>query len=345
MVIIMETSAQPEQIAAVKEAITREGLTPFENPGVERKVIAVLGVIDQDKLRLVDKFQNMPGVERVALISEPYKLPSRQYHPHDTVVEVAGVPIGGKNLAIIAGPCSVESAEQALTAARAVKAAGGHLLRGGAYKPRSSPYSFQGLGEEGLKILAMCREETGLPVVTEVLDPHDVGIVCRYADMLQIGARNMQNYRLLQRCGESRTPVLLKRGMGVRLREMLMAADYIMVKGNHQVVLCERGIITFEDATRFTTDINAVPVLKHLSHLPVILDPSHATGHARYVTPVARAGIAAGADGLIVEVHPNPSEALSDGAQALSPDAFRSLMDDLERLAPALGRGLVRASQ
>lgn len=338
MVIIMETGAHPEEIAAVKEAITHEGLTPFENPGVERKVIAVLGVIDAQKVRLMDKFQNMPGVERVALISEPYKLPSRQYHPQDTTFEVCGVPIGGAQLAIVAGPCSVESREQALETARAVKAAGANLLRGGAYKPRSSPYAFQGLGEEGLKILAACREETGLPIVTEVVDPHDVGIVCQYADVLQIGARNMQNFRLLQRVGQSRTPVLLKRGMGARLRDMLMAAEYIMVEGNHQVILCERGIITFEDSTRFTTDINAVPVLKHLSHLPVFLDPSHATGHARYVGPVAKAGVAAGADGLIMEVHPNPGEALSDGPQSLRPDAFARLMDDLRRVAAAVGR-------
>ncbi len=338
MVIIMETGAHPEEIAAVTEAITNEGLTPFENPGVERKVIAVLGVIDSHKLRLMDKFQNLSGVERVALISDPYKLPSRQYHPRDTVFDVQGSPIGGKTLAIIAGPCSIESEEQTVSAARAVKAAGATFIRGGAYKPRSSPYAFQGLGEEGLKILAACREETGLPVVTEVVDPHDVGIVCQYADVLQIGARNMQNFRLLQRVGQSRTPVLLKRGFGARVKDMLMAAEYIMVEGNHRVALCERGIITFEDSTRYTTDINAVPVLKHLSHLPVILDPSHATGHARYVGPVAKAGIAAGADGLILEVHPNPAEALSDGPQSLKPEAFAALMHDLRRLSEAVGR-------
>ena len=338
MVIIMEAGTSPEAIQAVNDAVTHEGLTPFENPGVERKVIAVLGVIDAQKLRLMDRFQNMAGVERVALISEPYKLPSRHYHPKGTVFDVEGVSVGGPQLAIIAGPCSVESEEQAVETARAVKAAGANLLRGGAYKPRSSPYSFQGLGEAGLKILAACREETGLPIVTEVVDPHDVGIVCQYADMVQIGARNMQNYRLLQRCGQSRTPVLLKRGLGVRLKEMLMAAEYIMVEGNHCVALCERGIITFEDATRFTTDINAIPVLKHLSHLPVILDPSHATGYARYVGAVARAAVAAGADGLILEVHPNPAEALSDGPQSLRPEAFAALMRDLGRVAAAVDR-------
>ncbi|NLC56856.1 MAG: 3-deoxy-7-phosphoheptulonate synthase [Armatimonadetes bacterium] len=338
MVIIMETGAAPEDISAVTDAITLEGLTPFENPGVERKVIAVLGVIDAQKIRLMDKFQNMPGVERVTLISDPYKLPSRQCHPKDSTFEVCGVPIGGPLLTIIAGPCSIESKEQALETAHAVKAAGATLLRGGAFKPRSSPYAFQGLGEEGLRILAECREATGLPIVTEVVDPHDVGIVCQYADVLQIGARNMQNYRLLQRVGQSRTPVLLKRGMGVRIREMLMAAEYIMVEGNHQVILCERGIITFEDSTRFTTDINAIPVLKHLSHLPVVLDPSHATGSARYVGPVAKAGIAAGADGLIMEVHPQPGEALSDGPQSLKPEAFAQLMGELRRVAAAVDR-------
>jgi len=338
MVIIMETGASPEEITAITEAITHEGLTPFENPGVERKVIAVLGVIDSHKLRLMDKFQNLGGVERVALISDPYKLPSRQYHPQDTVFDVEGSPIGGKTLAIIAGPCSIESEEQTVAAARAVKAAGATFIRGGAYKPRSSPYAFQGLGEDGLKILAACREETGLPVVTEVVDPHDVGIVCQYADVLQIGARNMQNYRLLQRVGQSRTPVLLKRGFGARIKEMLMAAEYLMVEGNHRVALCERGIITFEDSTRYTTDINAVPVLKHLSHLPVILDPSHATGFSRFVGAVAKAGVAAGADGLILEVHPNPAEALSDGPQSLKPEAFAALMEELRRVALAVDR-------
>ena len=338
MVIIMEAGAAPEAVAAVKEAITREGLTPFENPGVERKVIAVLGVIDAHKIRLADKFQDLVAVERVALITDPYKLPSRQYHHADTVFEVGSVEIGAKTLAIIAGPCSIESEDQAVKTAVAVKAAGANMIRGGAYKPRSSPYSFQGLGEAGLEILAACREATGLPVVTEVVDPHDVETVCEYADVLQIGARNMQNYRLLQRCGQTNTPVLLKRGFGTRIKEMLMAAEYIMVEGNHRVILCERGIITFEDSTRFTTDINAVPVLKHLSHLPVVLDPSHATGYARYVAPIAKAGIAAGADGLILEVHPNPAEALSDGPQSLCPEAFTSLMRDLGRVAGAVDR-------
>jgi 3-deoxy-7-phosphoheptulonate synthase len=338
MVIIMKTGASPEEIAEVTHSIAREGMTPFENPGVERKVIAVLGIIHSHKLQLVDKFENMSGVERVALISEPYKLPSRECHPQDTVFEVAGVPVGGKTLAIFAGPCSIESEEQAVETARAVKAAGANFFRGGAYKPRSSPYAFQGLGEEGLKILAACREETGLPVITEVVDPDDVDKVCEYADFLQIGARNMQNYRLLQRVGQARTPVLLKRGFGTRLREMLMAAEYIMVAGNHRVALCERGIITFEDSTRYTTDINAVPVLKHLSHLPVVLDPSHATGFSRYVGAVAKAGVAAGADGLILEVHPNPAEALSDGPQSLKPEAFASLMRELARVAGAVDR-------
>lgn len=338
MVIIMEQGADPADVDGVIASVQREGLTPFVNPGVERKVIAVLGAIDTAKAQLADRFQNLPGVERVTLISEPYKLSSRGYHPEDSIVEVNGVRIGGNEIVVIAGPCSIESREQALATAHAVKAAGAQLLRGGAYKPRTSPYSFQGLGEEGLQILAECREATGLPIVTEIMDPHDLAAVCEYADVLQVGARNMQNFRLLSRLGSVGKPVLLKRGPGSRIREMLQAAEYIMVGGNPNVMLCERGIITFEDATRNTTDINAIPVLKLWSHLPVILDPSHSTGHSRWVTPISRAGVAAGADGLIVEVHPNPAEALSDGAQALLPEKFAQLMHDIKRVAWAVGR-------
>jgi 3-deoxy-7-phosphoheptulonate synthase len=305
---------------------------------VERKVIAVLGAIDSAKAMLADRFQNLPNVERVTLISEPYKLSSRNYHSEDTVVDVNGVKIGGSEIVVIAGPCSIETRDQALATAKAVKAAGAQLLRGGAFKPRTSPYSFQGLGREGLEILAECREATGLPIVTEIMDPHDLPEVTEIADVLQVGARNMQNYRLLSRLGTVNKPVLLKRGPGCRVREMLQAAEYIMVGGNSNVILCERGITTFEDATRNTTDINAIPVLKLWSHLPVVLDPSHSTGHSRWVGAISRAGVAAGADGLIVEVHPNPAEALSDGSQSLLPERFEQLMHEIKRVAWAVGR-------
>jgi 3-deoxy-7-phosphoheptulonate synthase len=338
MVIVMRQGAEPAQVQAVIDAVQQQGLTPFVNPGVERKVIAVLGVLDSMKVSLVDKFESFEGVDRVQLISEPYKLSSRNYHPEGTVIDVQGVKIGGPEVVVIGGPCSVETREQVLETAHAVKAAGGKLLRGGAFKPRTSPYSFQGLGREALEILAQARAETGLPVVTEILDPDDLELVSEFTDVYQVGARNMSNFRLLQRLGRMNKPVLLKRGPSAKLRDMLQAAEYVMVEGNHQVILCERGIIAFDDATRNTTDINAIPVLKQWSHLPVILDPSHSTGYTRYVTPIARAGVAAGADGLIVEVHPNPSQALSDGSQALKPDQFRDLIRQCDRIARAVDR-------
>ena len=338
MVVIMQIGATEEQIRRVEEAIEQAGFRSFMNPGVERKVIAVLGVVDAEKALLADHFASMPGVERVTLISEPYKLPSRHSHPEDTIVRVGNAEIGGRTLAIIAGPCSVESREQMLETAHAVKAAGANLLRGGAYKPRTSPYAFQGLGPKGLDILAEAKQATGLPIVTEVVDPHDIEIVAEKADLLQIGARNMQNFRLLQQVGETGLPVLLKRGAGCRVRELLTAAEYIMLEGNTNVILCERGITTFEDSTRYTTDVNAIPVLKHLSHLPVLVDPSHSTGYWRHVRPVAMAGIAAGADGVMVEVHPKPEEALSDGPQSLRPEKFKVLMEDLARVASAVNR-------
>lgn len=340
MVIVMEVGAPEADVQQVIARVEETGFRPFINPGVERKVIAVLGEVNISKYDLVDEFANMKGVERVDLISDPFKLSSRQYHRENTVVRVGDVSIGGEALVIAAGPCSVESRDQIIAAAEAVRASGATLLRGGAFKPRSSPHSFQGLGEEGLRLLQEAGHHAGLPVVTEVLDTHDVDLVCRYADMLQIGARNMQNFALLRRVGESGHPVLLKRGPGSRIRELLMAAEYIMVEGNPRVVLCERGITTFEDATRNTTDINAVPVLKEMSHLPVILDPSHSVGDWRYVTPVARAGIAAGADGLIVEVHPDPQHARSDGKQSLKPERFAQLVAEVERVGQALGRPL-----
>jgi 3-deoxy-7-phosphoheptulonate synthase len=341
MVIIMKTDATEAEKAAVMTQVAASGFRPFVNPGVERTVIALLGEVDIDKVELVDVFANMAGVERVQLISDPFKLSSRQAHPESLEVPVGPACIGGRRLAIIAGPCSVESRAQILESAAAVKAAGASILRGGAFKPRTSPHSFQGLGEEGLQLLAEAREATGLPIVTEVMDPHEVELVGRYADMLQIGARNQQNFALLRAVGRSSRPVLLKRGPGSKIRDLLMAAEYVLAEGNPNVVLCERGIISFEDATRYTCDINAVPVLKRLTHLPVILDPSHATGDWALVAPIAMAGIAAGADGLIVEVHPDPQQARSDGKQSLKPKRFAELMGRLARLAPVIDRELV----
>lgn len=338
MIIVMQTSATPEQVQGVEEEIQNLGLRPFINPGVERKVIAVLGALDAKKADLVEHFYSFPGVERVNLISHLWKLASREYHPADTVVDVAGIKIGGNQIVIAAGPCSVESEAQTVEIAHQVKASGAHMLRGGAFKPRTSPYAFQGLGEEGLRILAKAREETGLPVVTEVMDPHEVELVAKYADVLQIGTRNMQNYPLLKRVGGTQHTVLLKRGLGAKLRDLLMSAEYIIAEGNHNVILCERGITTFEDSTRHTTDINAVPVLKAWTHLPVIVDPSHATGDWRFVGAVAKAAIAAGADGLLVEVHNDPQHALSDGPQSLRPESFDKLMGQLRRVAAAVDR-------
>ena len=338
MIIIMDTQATEDEIECVQEEIRKIGLRPFVNPGVERKVIAVLGELDVQKADLVEHFQAMRGVARVDLISDLWKLASRSYRPEGSVVEVGDVRIGGENVAVAAGPCSVESEEQTIALAHQVKSAGARLLRGGAFKPRTSPYSFQGLGEKGLQILAKAREETGLPVVTEVMDTHEVDLVRKYADVLQIGTRNMQNYALLKKVGSTGHPVLLKRGLGSKIRDLLMSAEYIISEGNHQVILCERGITTFEDSTRNTTDINAVPVLKNWTHLPVMVDPSHATGNWQYVGAVARAAVAAGADGLLIEVHNDPAHAMSDGPQSLRPDKFEHLMGQLKRVAEAVER-------
>ena len=287
-----------------------------------------------------EQIEEMAGVERTTPILSPFKLASREFHPQDTVIRVNGLTIGGRQWIVMAGPCSVETREHLLETAHAVKEAGGHMLRGGAFKARSSPYSFQGLGEKGLQLLAKAREETGLPVVTEVMEPQMVPLVAAYADVLQIGARNMQNYALLHAVGEVRHPVLLKRGMMSTMEELLMAAEYILSHGNDRVILCERGIRTFEKYTRNTLDINAVALLKQLSHLPVIVDPSHGTGKWELVEPVSRAAVAAGADGLLIEVHPRPKEALSDGAQSLKPVRFAALMENLRLVAEAIGRTL-----
>ena len=338
MVIIMQAGASAAEVDLVLAQVEKAGFRPFINPGVERKVIALLGAMDAEKVELVDHFSALPGVERVTLISEPYKLASRRSHPESSLVTVGPVTIGGPQLAVIAGPCSVESRDQMIQTALAVKSAGANLLRGGAFKPRTSPYSFQGLGVEGLEILAEARRLTGLPIVTEIMHPGDLEAIVRYADVIQIGARNMQNFRLLQDVGMTGKPVILKRNPGCKIRDLLMASEYIMLEGNPNVVLCERGITTFEDATRYTMDVNAIPVIKRLSHLPVVADPSHAVGDWRYVTAIALSAIAAGADGIMVEVHPDPSSALSDGPQSLRPDKFVELMRAAAQVAAAVGR-------
>jgi len=340
VIIIMGPQATEAQVGSVTEEIRKIGFRPFMNPGVERKVIAVLGELDVRKADLVEHFEVMPGVARVELISDLWKLASRQYHPQDTVVRVRDVEIGASPVVVAAGPCSVESEAQTIELAHQVKAGGARLLRGGAFKPRTSPYAFQGLGEEGLRILAKAREETGLPVVTEVMDTHEVDLVRNYADILQVGTRNMQNFALLKKIGSTGHPVLLKRGLGSKIKDLLMSAEYIIAEGNQQVILCERGITTFEDSTRNTTDINAIPVLKNWTHLPVVLDPSHATGNWQYVGSVAKAAVAAGTDGLLIEVHNDPVHAMSDGPQSLRPDKFEALMVQLRRVAEAVDRSL-----
>jgi len=340
MVIIMQAGAPEAEIDAVLAAVKNAGFQPFVNPGVERKVIALLGAMDAEKAELADHFSALPGVERVTLISEPYKLASRRTHPDSSVVQIGSVAIGGPQVAVIAGPCSVESRDQMLDVAQLVKEYGANLLRGGAFKPRTSPYSFQGLGVAGLEILAEARRLTGLPIITEVLHTDDLDSIAEYADAIQIGARNMQNFRLLQEVGRTGKPVILKRNPGCRIRDLLMASEYIMLEDNLNVILCERGITTFEDATRYTMDISAIPVIKRFSHLPVIADPSHATGDWRYVTSIALAAIASGADGIMVEVHPDPSAALSDGPQSLRPEKFADLMQAAAQVAAAVGRKL-----
>jgi 3-deoxy-7-phosphoheptulonate synthase len=337
MMVIMKTEANPEQIGQVINAVQSAGLQVHISTGEERTVIGIVGDIRTTR---EEQFLLLPGVERVVRISRPYKIASREFIPQNSVFPIDGVDIGKEEIIIIAGPCSVESRGKLLETAYAVREAGGHALRGGAFKPRTSPYSFQGLGQEGLEYLAEARELTGLPVVTEVMSPEQVPLVAQYADILQIGARNMQNYALLHAAGVSQHPVLLKRGISATLDELLMAAEYILSHGNRRVILCERGIRTYETATRNTTDINAIPVLKARTHLPVILDPSHSTGYWEYVTAIARAGIAAGADGLMVEVHPNPEEALSDGGQSLKPERFAELVRQVGMIAEAVGRRL-----
>jgi 3-deoxy-7-phosphoheptulonate synthase len=337
MIIIMRKGATQSEVQSVTQRIEEMGFKAHLSVGEERTIIGIIG--DERPLSQVplDVFE---GVERIVPILQPFKLASRDFSPQNTVVEVHGVPIGGKELAIIAGPCAVENRELLRETVQAVKAGGAKLLRGGAFKPRTSPYSFQGLGVEGLKLLAEMRDEFGLGVVTEVMSPSDVEVVAKYSDMLQIGARNMSNFSLLREAGDSGAPVLLKRGMSATIQELIMAAEYILAQRNYQVVLCERGIRTYETSTRFTLDINAVPVVKQLTHLPIIVDPSHGTGKWDLVGAVSKAAIAAGADGLIVEVHAHPEKAMSDGAQSLRPEVFTQLMGELRRVAKAVDRVL-----
>jgi 3-deoxy-7-phosphoheptulonate synthase len=333
MLVVMSPRCTPQEIEAVETKIKSLGLTPHPIAGANRMAIGITG--NTGALKTV-WFSEMPGVAEAIRVTQPFKLVSREMKPDDTVVDIDGVKIGAGHLVVMAGPCAVETEPQILAAARAVKAAGAVMLRGGAYKPRTSPYDFQGLKKEGLELLAKARAETGLKIVTEVKDTESVPLVAQYADMLQIGARNMQNFSLLERVGDLRKPVLLKRGLSATVKDLLMAAEYIVGKGNKAVVLCERGIRTFETATRNTLDINAVPVLKSLTHLPVVVDPSHAIGIRKHVPAMARAAVAAGADGLIIEVHPEPEQALSDGQQSLSPPEFEKLMTQLNALTAAL---------
>ena len=335
VIVVMKADASEDAISRVSARLQDLGFGVHLSRGERQTVIGAIG--DKSVLAGVD-LEAMDGVEKVVPIRQPFKLVSREFHHEPTVVDVAGVPVGGPEVVVIAGPCSVESYDQLLATARAVKAGGARILRGGAFKPRTSPYGFRGLGVEGLQLLANVRHEVGLPVVTEVMSPDAVEVVERHADCFQIGARNMQNYDLLREVGRTRKPVLLKRGLAATIQEWLMAAEYLLAGGNYQVILCERGIRTFETATRFTMDLNAVPVAKELSHLPVIVDPSHGTGKASLVPALARAGVAAGADGLIIEVHPNPAEALSDGAQTLNFEAFSAMMAELGRVAVAVDR-------
>ncbi len=333
MLVVMKAQAGPPEIARVCERIESLGYKPHIIPGEQRTAIGITG--NSGPVDTAD-FEDLPGVAEAIRVSKPYKLVSRETKPENTVVQVHGISIGGEEIVLCGGPCSVEGREQILQAARAVRASGGQLLRGGAYKPRTSPYSFQGLGEEGLRYLAEARDETGLGIVTEAVDVETFDLVEAYADCVQIGARNMQNFSLLRRAGRSRKPILLKRGMSSTLEEFLMAAEYILAEGNYNVILCERGVRTFADHTRNTLDLSVIPAVQSLSHLPIIADPSHGTGKRDKVLPMSLAAIAAGASGLIVEVHPAPERALSDGAQSLDPKQFEELADDCRALAELL---------
>jgi 3-deoxy-7-phosphoheptulonate synthase len=337
MIIVLKPGATQAEIDHIVEKIQAAGCKPHISAGVERTIIGAIG--DEARLRDIP-LEILPGVEEVHPILKPYKLVSREFRREDSVIGTGGVAVGGRRLVVMAGPCAVENREMIVGIARQVQAAGATVLRGGAFKPRTSPYAFQGLEEEGLRYLAEAREQTGLLVATELMDPRDLPLLDRYADFIQIGARNMSNFRLLKEVGTVRKPVILKRGLSATIKDLLLSAEYIVANGNPNVILCERGIRTFEDYTRNTLDIAAVPAIKQLSHLPVIVDPSHAAGRRDLVRSLSLAALAAGADGLMIEVHHNPEEAFSDGPQSLRPDGFATLMDELKRMAAFLGREL-----
>jgi 3-deoxy-7-phosphoheptulonate synthase len=335
MIIVLRPDATEKQVDHIVKKLKGLGLQAHISKGTERTIIGAIG--DEVVLQTLP-LEAIPGVEKVLPVLKPYKLASREFRNENTIIKIGTAEIGGRKVVVMAGPCAVENKTLLIETAKEVKAAGASFIRGGAFKPRTSPYSFQGLGEEGLTYLAEARDRTGLPVVTEVMDPRDMDAIVKYADIIQIGARNMQNFRLLKEVGAYHKPVVLKRGISATIKEWLMSAEYIMAGGNHSVILCERGIRTYETATRNTLDLSAVPVLKQLTHLPVIVDPSHAVGKWDLVAPMAKAAVAAGADGLIIEVHPNPEEALSDGEQSLKPKMFKQLMDELKPIAQAVGR-------
>ena len=337
MIVVMKAGSQDVEINVVMDRLHSLGLQGHLSKGVERTVIGVVGVTSaMPDLR--ERLELVPGVAEVVPISKPFKLSSREFEPDNTVIDVGGVKIGGNELVVMAGPCAAETREQVMSTARAVKAAGARILRGGAFKPSTSPYSFRGLGEEGLKLLAEAKEENGMPLITEVLTPQDVALVVKYADILQVGARNMQNFILLDEVGQARKPVMLKRGLSATIQEWLLAAEYILAQGNRQLILCERGIRTFETYTRNTMDVSAIPIVHKETHLPIIADPSHGTGKWDLVMPLALASVAAGADGLMIEVHPTPDTALKDGAQSLTFEHFRELMKRVGPVAEAVGR-------
>lgn len=337
MIIVLKKESSQETIEHVVEKIKSAGLAVHISKGKERTII---GAIGDESLLASKALEALPGVESVMPIMKPYKLVSREFQKESTVIDLGGVKIGDSALQVIAGPCSVESRDSLVECAKQVKAAGARVLRGGAFKPRTSPYDFQGLGTDGLKLLAEAKKETGLPIISELMDPRDTELMCEYVDIIQIGARNMQNFRLLMEVGKAGKPVLLKRGLSATLKELLMSAEYIASQGNSQIILCERGIRTFETATRNTLDLSAVPVLKEETHLPIFIDPSHSAGRWNLVAPLAKAAIAVGADGLMIEVHTDPENALCDGAQSLKPSKFAALMDDLRKVAVSVGRTL-----
>ena len=337
MIIVLKKDATQETIEHVVEKIKGAGLAVHISKGKERTII---GAIGDESLLATKALEALPGVESVMPIMKPYKLVSREFKKENSVIDISGVKIGDTRIQVIAGPCSVESRDSLVDCARQVKAAGASILRGGAFKPRTSPYDFQGLGTDGLKLLAEARKETGLPIISELMDPRDTELMCEYVDIIQIGARNMQNFRLLMEVGKAGKPVLLKRGLSATLKEFLMSAEYIASQGNSQIILCERGIRTFETATRNTLDLSAVPVLKEETHLPIFIDPSHSAGRWNLVAPLAKAAIAVGADGLMIEVHTDPENALCDGAQSLKPSKFARLMDEMKKVAAAVGRTL-----